>query len=287
VKENSQSEYHPLWSRPELSQEKLQTILSNPDSELFGEYGAELLENTREIEQVEQRYGCRSIPYLDRLGCLDENLLAVHLTEATPEETKLLAGKGAAMACCPASIAIIDGIVPPLAEFLEAGGRAVLGSDQAPGNNSHNMWNEMKLAALLNKVRFTDPKVMPAWKALRLATVEGACAVGLGSQVGSLEPGKLADLIIVDLKTPGLSPYLEYPVRNVVPNLVYAARGHEVETVMIDGNIVVEEGRLLTADEEVVVEEAGEAAKICAGKAAEKVLRLNRGPAAMMRDGLI
>jgi len=241
----------------------------------------------RETEQIVKRYGCRSVPYLHEQGFLDDNLLAVHLTEATADEVSLLADSGTAMACCPASIAIIDGIVPPLVEFLNSGGTAALGSDQAPGNNCHNIWNEMKLAALLNKVRYQDPKILPAWKCLRLATIEGARAVGLGDQIGSIEPGKLADLIIIDLKKPGLAPYLEHPVRNVVPNLVYSARGHEVETVIVDGKVIVEDHCLLTMDEERIVREAQAAAVSCAGSAAEKVLSLNKGPAAMMKDKLI
>ena len=241
----------------------------------------------RETYQIAKRFNCRSIPYLHQLGLIDKKLLAIHLTEATEDEVATMAENGAAMVCCPASIAIIDGIVPPLVSFLEHGGRAALGSDQAPGNNSHNLWNEMKLAALLNKVRYRDPKVLPAWKALRLATIEGARAVGLGDQVGSLEPGKLADVIIVDLQQPGLVPHLEYPVRNVVPNLVYAARGHEVETVIIDGRMVIENRRLLTMDEEAIVSQAQEAARSCAAESAAKILALNKGPAAMMHDGLI
>ncbi len=241
----------------------------------------------RETDQLAKRFNCRSIPYLHNMGLLDKNLLAVHLTEATEEETAIMAASGAAMVCCPASIAIIDGLVPPLISFLEHGGNAALGSDQAPGNNCHNIWNEMKLAALLNKVHCRDPKVMPAWKALRLATVEGARAVGLGDQVGSLEPGKLADVIIIDLTQPGLSPHLEYPVRNVVPNLVYAARGHEVETVIVDGRIVIENRRLLTMDEAAIVNQAQEAARSCAAGSAARIAKINKGPAAMMRDGLI
>ncbi len=115
----------------------------------------------RETNQLVKRFNCRSIPYLQNMGLLDKNLLAVHLTEATEEETAIMATSGAAMVCCPASIAIIDGLVSPLISFLEHGGNAALGSDQAPGNNCHNIWNEMKLAALLNKVHCRDPKVMP------------------------------------------------------------------------------------------------------------------------------
>lgn len=112
------------------------------------------------------------------------------------------------------------------------------------------------LAALFNKIKYRDPMVMPAWDALRMATIEGAKAIGLGDEIGSLEVGKQADLILVDLKAPNLSPVLETPVRNIVPNLVYAASGHEVKTVMVAGKVLVRDGVVLTVDEDAVRAEA-------------------------------
>jgi 5-methylthioadenosine/S-adenosylhomocysteine deaminase len=160
------------------------------------------------------------------------------------------------MALCSGSIGIIDGLVPPARTFREAGGPVGLGSDQASGNNCNNIFNEMKLTALFNKIKFRDPAVMPAWEVLRMATVEGARAIGLGDEIGSLAPGKQADLIIVDLTAPNLSPVVDAPVRNIVPNLVYAATGAEVRTVMVAGRVIVEEGRVLTLDEAQVRAEA-------------------------------
>jgi 5-methylthioadenosine/S-adenosylhomocysteine deaminase len=113
-----------------------------------------------------------------------------------------------------------------------------------------------KLTALFSKIRYRDPTVIPAWDALRMATVEGARAIGLGSEIGSLEVGKQADLILVDLKALNLSPVLERPIRNIVPNLVYAASGHEVKTVMVAGRVLVRDGGVLTADEDAVRAEA-------------------------------
>jgi len=122
------------------------------------------------------------------------------------------------------TIGIIDGIVPPAQVFRAAGGLVALGSDQASGNNCNNIFNEMKLTALFNKIKFCDPTLMPAWEVLRMATIEGAQAIGLGDEVGSLEVGKQADLILVDLSALNLSPVLDAPVRNIVPNLVYATK---------------------------------------------------------------
>lgn len=222
----------------------------------------------REINQMLKRYGQRTPAFLQELGYLDDQLLAVHLTEATDEEAGLIARSGAGMALCSGSIGIIDGIVPPAHAFRQAGGKVALGSDQAAGNNVNNIFNEMKLTALFNKIKFRDPTVMPAWEVLRMATIEAAAAIGLGDQIGSLEPGKQADLILVDLTALNLSPVLDAPIRNIVPNLVYAATGHEVKTVLVAGRVLVADGRVLTADEAAIRAEAQAQAEALARRVA-------------------
>lgn len=214
----------------------------------------------REIAQMEMRYGKRTIPFLDEIGYLDHRLMAVHLTEATEQETKYLAKRGAGMVLCSGSIAIIDGLVPPAAAFLSVSNRLALGSDQAPGNNCNNMFNEMKFTAILNKCKAKDPTVFPAWKVLRMATIEAAKAIGLGDEIGSLELGKKADLIMVDLAQPCLCPVIHDPVRNIVPNLVYSAKGSEVELVMVDGKIILQDFKMRTVNEQEIVCQAQEAA---------------------------
>lgn len=221
----------------------------------------------REIDQMIKRYGKRSIAFLDDIGYLNDRLLAVHLTEATKEETQLVAKRGASMINCSGSIGIIDGIVPPILEFLEAGGVAALGSDQAPGNNCNNMFNEMKFVSILNKAKRQDPSVFPAHLSLRLATIESAKAIGLADEVGSLRAGKKADLLLVDLQEPSLSPVITDPIRNIVPNLVYSAKGSEVESVMIDGQFIMRDKQLLTVNEKEVIAIAQEAANSISEKA--------------------
>ena len=210
----------------------------------------------RETEQLQQRYGQRTPAFLDEIGLLDERLVAVHLTEATEAEAEHMARTGTRMVLCSGSIGIIDGIVPPAHAFRRAGGPVALGSDQASGNNCSNLFNEMKLTALFNKIRHRDPTVMPAWEVLRMATVEGARALGLDDRVGRIHPGLQADLVLVDLAEPNLTPVLGDPVRNIVPNLVYAATGREVRQVWVAGRTVVAEGRVLTLDGESVVADA-------------------------------
>ncbi len=241
----------------------------------------------REIDQMLKRYGQRTPAYLDDLGYLDEGLLAVHLTEATDDEATLIAQRGARMALCSGSIGIIDGIVPPAQAFRAAGGLVALGSDQASGNNCNNIFNEMKLTALFNKIKFRDPAIMPAWEVLRMATVEGAQAIGLGKKngIGSLEAGKQADLILMDLSALNLSPVLDAPVRNIVPNLVYAASGHEVKTVMVAGRVLVRDGQVLTADEAAVRAEAQAQAEAVAQRVAADPVHKGMALLAAMEAG--
>ena len=237
----------------------------------------------RETAQMQQRYGQRSIPWLDDVGLLDASLLAVHLTDASEDEAQRVARRGASMVLCSGSIGIIDGVVPPAAAFQAAGGMVALGSDQAPGNNCHNIFNEMKLTALFNKLRAADPEALPAWRALRMATIEGARAIGWADEIGSLRVGKRADFLLVDLRRAALLPVHTRPMRNLVPNLVYAARGDEVDTVIIDGQVIVEGGRVLTVDEDAILDAAQRLAEPI-GPAAEEAFWQVSGPnAELMR----
>jgi len=242
----------------------------------------------REAIQMRLRYGTTTVRFLDEIGFLDDGLLAAHCHQASDEEVALLAARDVRYVSCPSSIGIIDGITPPLALYLASGGRsAALGSDQASGNNCHNMLMEMKVAALLNKTRHRDPTVLPAWKTLRIATIEGATAIGLGDQIGSLEPGKKADLIILNLKAPHMTPIISRPVRNIAPNIVYSARGDEVEAAIIDGKVVMKEGRVLTMDEEQVIAEAQRAAEIITSRAAEEFMAAGSLLTEAVKKGLL
>ncbi|MDR1978351.1 MAG: amidohydrolase family protein [Synergistaceae bacterium] len=207
----------------------------------------------RETYQIEKRYGKRPIAWLSDAGYLDDTLIAVHLTDANDDEAAVVARSGAGMIVCPGSIGIIDGVVPPSTAFQDAGGNCGLGSDQAPGNNCHNIISEMKSVALFNKIKYKNPETMPAWRALRMATIEGARAIGLSESIGSLEEGKRADFIAVDLKKPTMLPVYTAPMRNIVPNLVYSARGDEVALSAVDGRVIYRDGRVLAVDEETVI----------------------------------
>lgn len=220
-----------------------------------------LSQSPKENNQVMMRSGMRPTDLLEKLGYLNDRLLAAHMTYATQEEVERVARSGAALALCANSLCIIDGELPKGQEFMEAGGKVALGTDQAPGNNCNIMLNEMKMASLLHKFKNQDPTMFPAWKMLRMATIDAARALRMEDTLGSLRAGKLADIILIDLTQPHLNPVIGGPIRNLVPNLVYAARGTEVETVIIDGNVVVDNHVLMTGDERQIVRDANAAAE--------------------------
>jgi 5-methylthioadenosine/S-adenosylhomocysteine deaminase len=239
----------------------------------------------REIDQMVKRYGQRTPAFLADNQLLNDRLLAVHLTEASDDETDLIAESGTSMALCSGSIGIIDGIVPPAHRFRQKGGIVGLGSDQASGNNCNNIFNEMKLTALFNKIRYRDPEVMPAWEVLRMGTIEGAEAVGLGHRIGSLESGKQADLIVVDVDTPNILPIIDAPVRTLVPNLIYAGTGKEVQTMMVAGRIVMRNREVLTVSEPEVRAEAQHQAQLLGERVAQDPLHRDLNLLSAMRAG--
>ncbi len=239
----------------------------------------------REIAQMVARYGQRTPAFLADNELLNDRLLAVHLTEASDEETDLIAESGARMALCSGSIGIIDGIVPPAHRFREQGGIVGLGSDQASGNNCSNIFNEMKLTALFNKIRYRDPEIMPAWEVLRMGTIEGAEAIGLGHRIGSLEAGKQADLIVVDVDTPNMLPIIDEPIRTLVPNLIYAGTGKEVQTMVVAGRIVMRDREILTLVESEVRAEAQHQAQLIGERVARDPLHRDLSLLSAMQAG--
>jgi 5-methylthioadenosine/S-adenosylhomocysteine deaminase len=163
------------------------------------------------------------------------------------------------MVCCANSIGIIDGVVPPAKRFLDAGGVVGFGSDQSAGNNTHNIFAEMRANAMFAKIVAQDPLVMPAWQVLRAATIGGAQALGIAELVGSLEVGKAADLIILDATRPPLAPVLLNPARNIVPNLVYGETGSNVVLNMVAGRVIYRDGEFTMIDRAEVNRQVAEA----------------------------
>ncbi len=210
-----------------------------------------IAESKWEVEEIIKKYGKRPVEHLDAIGFLGPEVLAAHCVQLAEQEIRILRDRGVKPVHNPVSNMKIACGVSPVPEMLAAGIPVALGTDGAASNNSLDMFNEMKFAALLNKVDKFDPTVMPVQSVLEMATVNGGRALGLGENLGSLEVGKKADLILVDLRKPHLTP-----LRNVISHLVYSATGGDVDTVIVDGKVIMQGRRVLTLEEDKVLEEA-------------------------------
>jgi 5-methylthioadenosine/S-adenosylhomocysteine deaminase len=217
-------------------------------------------ENVSECELVESETGMRNVLYLDSLGVSGPHVLLAHCVHLDGEETELLASKGTHVAHCPSSNMKLGSGVAPVSEMLSRGVSVSLGADGAPCNNRLDMFTEMRSAALLQKVsRGAD--ALPAARVLRMATLGGARSLGLEGEIGSLEAGKLADITVLELGRLHTTPRPE-----VVSTVVYAAEARDVRDVLIDGRVVLRDGRLQTFDEREVVAEAAREYELLAAR---------------------
>ncbi|MBA4395616.1 MAG: S-adenosylhomocysteine deaminase, partial [Desulfobacca sp.] len=197
-----------------------------------------LSETFKENEQIYDRYGTSPVGLLKRLGLLDSHLIAVHCVAVSDEDMDLLGKKGARVVHCPESNMKLASGVAPIVKMLNRGLFVGLGTDGCASNNNLDLFQEMDMAAKLHKVHLLDPTVMDAQTVLRMATIEGARVLHLDREIGSLEPGKKADCIVLDLNKPHLTPCY-----NLYSHLVYAAKGSDITQVIINGKTVMKDRR--------------------------------------------
>lgn len=207
-------------------------------------------ENRGECEIVERETGVRNIDYLNSLGITGSHVVLAHCIHLDNAEMETLASTRTNVAHCPSSNLKLGSGIARVTEMLARGIPVSLGADGAPCNNRLDMFTEMRTAALLQKA-LHGPEVLPATRALRMATIDGARAMGLDQEIGSIEVGKRADVIIVDLNRIHAAPG-----RDVVSALVYSAQASDVRSTIIDGRIVMREGELTTLNEATVIEQA-------------------------------
>jgi 5-methylthioadenosine/S-adenosylhomocysteine deaminase len=207
-------------------------------------------ENLTEIEMVRQETGMRNIEYLASLGLAAPNVALAHCVHLNEDELRLLARTGTHVLHCPSSNLKLGSGIAPVKDMLARGINVSLGADGAACNNRLDMFTEMRTAALLQKV-VHGADALPARHVLRMATIDGARALGLENEIGSLEVGKRADVSVVALDRLHTTPRPD-----IVSTLVYAAEAGDVRTVLIDGRIVMRDGELTTLDEREVVAEA-------------------------------
>jgi 5-methylthioadenosine/S-adenosylhomocysteine deaminase len=214
-------------------------------------------ENRDEIAMVERATGKRNIEYLRDVGLTAPHVVLAHCVHLDDAEIEILRSTGAHVAHCPSSNLKLASGVARVSEMLDRGVSVSLGADGAPCNNRLDMFTEMREAALLQKV-LRGSRALPALTALRMATTGGARALGLADQIGSVEVGKRADLQLVNLNRLHTTPQPD-----PISTIVYSAEAGDVETVIIDGRIVMQERRLLTFNEEDVITQAREQARVC------------------------
>ncbi|MDI6755585.1 MAG: amidohydrolase [Thermodesulfobacteriota bacterium] len=212
-----------------------------------------LAETRSEVEEVYQKYGTSPVKHMENLGLLSPSLIACHCVWLTDAEMDLLARRGVKVVHNPESNMKLASGVAPIPELLARGITVGLGTDGCASNNNLDMFQELDSAAKLHKVHRLDPTVMPADVVLHMATLGGAKVLGLDKEIGSLEIGKKADVIVLDFNRPHLQP-----IYNIVSHLVYSATGADVRDVIIDGKLVMQDRKLLTLDEEKILQKMQE-----------------------------
>ncbi|MCL5058490.1 MAG: amidohydrolase [Actinobacteria bacterium] len=221
-----------------------------------------LAETRTEVEDMARLYGMTPIQLVDSVGLFELPVLAAHCVHLNEKDIEIMARKRVGVAHNPESNMKLASGVAPVTKMLEAGVTVGLGTDGAASNNNLDMLEEMRSAALLQKVSTMDPLALPSFQALSMATAGGAGALGMGDRLGLLKEGFRADIILIETRKPHL-----FPRNDWMAHLVYAAQSADVHTVIIDGNIVMEGRRVLTIDEDEVYDQVQRRAeRLVAGK---------------------
>jgi 5-methylthioadenosine/S-adenosylhomocysteine deaminase len=219
-------------------------------------------ENLQEVAMVQEETGQRNILYLDAVGLSGSHVMLAHCVHLEDSEMETLARTGTNVAHCPSSNLKLGSGIARISEMLDRGISVSIGADGAPCNNRLDMFTEMRTAALLQKV-INGTTSLPARRALELATIGGARALGLEAEIGSLEEGKRADVIVVDLKALHSTPRPP----DIVSSIVYSSTAGDVKSTIIDGNVVMRNRELLTLDETEVIRDAEREAAVLSTRA--------------------
>ena len=214
-----------------------------------------LAETKEEVDIIESRYGLRPVHYLEKIGVLGGNSAAVHCVWLDDSEMDVLAASGTGVCHCPESNMKLASGIARIPELMKRGVAVGLGTDGCASNNDLDMLLEIDTMAKLHKVSTMNPTVMDAAAALQIATTGGARVLGLQHLIGSVEPGKCADLIVLDMKQAHLTP-----LYHLYSQIVYACRGNDVRDVIIDGKIVMRNRMLLTLDVQKAMDDVREIA---------------------------
>jgi 5-methylthioadenosine/S-adenosylhomocysteine deaminase len=212
-----------------------------------------LSETKWEVNEIKNRYRMTPVEYLDSLGFLDEKVLAAHCIWVEDDEIDLLAKRKVGVSHCMESNLKLASGFAPVVTMLMAGIKVTFGTDGAASNNDLNILSEMSTTAKVHKALSNNPTVLDAKTVLLMATKWSAEVLGLGDKIGSIEKGKIADIVTINLKKPHLTPMYD-----VYSHIVYAAMASDVDTVMVNGKVVVNNSKLCNGDEEKILAKAKE-----------------------------
>jgi 5-methylthioadenosine/S-adenosylhomocysteine deaminase len=220
-----------------------------------------LNESKGEVELCTEKYGKPPVEFVHDLGLLGPDVVAAHCVWLNDREIEIIRDTGTHISYNPVSNAKLGNGVARVKDYLEAGINIGLGTDDAPCNNNNDMFEVIKYASLFQKAVHTDASLLPSAQVLEMATMGGARALGMEKEIGSLESGKKADIILVNMRALSLTPLFTGKNFNALAHLVFAAHGDNVDTVIIDGKTVMRNRILLSADEETIIDEATTAAQ--------------------------
>jgi 5-methylthioadenosine/S-adenosylhomocysteine deaminase len=223
-----------------------------------------LSETRKEVNDHKRKTGRRPVEWLNDINVLSERTVAAHSAWVTMNEVRIMAKTGISVSSCPVSnMKLATGGVAPIPEMMQNNVNVSLGTDGSTTNNSLDMFADMKILGLLQKSARWDPTVLNAQTLLDIVTINGAAAVGMEKDIGSIEPGKYADIVILDGKSPNLRPL---SFENIISNIVYSSSSGNVKTVLCQGDIVMKDRKIITFDERKVMDASEDAWQQLCGK---------------------
>ena len=213
-------------------------------------------ETQKEVSDILEVHGKRPFEYLDEIGFLGSEVTAAHAVWLSKNEIELIKQSEVKLSHNPSSNMKLSSGISPVSELLQKKACVSIGTDGPASNNNMDMFEEMKITSLLQKVATMDPTVLKAEEVFKMATINGAKSLGLEDQIGSIEVGKKADITLIDSRSPQLTPF-----RNPISHIVYSANGGNVDTVICNGEILMKNRELITLDESMILEAAQNASE--------------------------
>jgi len=213
-----------------------------------------LSESDAMFRKLGEKHGISEVQFLDSMGFFNNHVLAAHCIRLSEMDMLVLSKHGVNVAYVPVSNMKLGLGIAKAKNLIDLGVNVGFGTDGPASNNSLDMFETMKAGALLQKLLYENPTVLSAFETLQMATLNGAKALGIDKHVGSLEVGKKADIILVDLSKPHLKP-----LHDVCASLVYSAHASDVDTTIVNGQVLMENRHVMTLDEEAVMEDADRA----------------------------